>query len=275
MTCSNASFQSAFRAHLIFRCGADLEDATNTDRRIAELMPDGEPFHLRLYVSAMQFLSSYYSGKIEDCRRAASDLLSAARKAGERPGVCVAQAELAIVLNFCGEFRQALDSSNDALKNYDETSWAFYTHRLGWEPSVVANCQKGVALLSRQACGCPGCISQRHQPRGSRGPSRRQSLCLLLCGPVPAFLAGDFAGMRHYASRCIPLGKSYNVPQYVAWSDCLGAAALAEEGKTSEALQSFESGRRVRLGLATLATALLPNWRALSFIGKAATSVRR
>jgi hypothetical protein len=68
-------------------------------------------------------------------------------------------------------------------------------------------------------------------------------------GLFPAFLAGDFARMRFYASRCIPLGKSYNVPQYVAWSDCLGAAALAEEGKAEEAVQSFESGRCIRLGL--------------------------
>ena len=236
--------------HLIFRCGADSEDATNTDRRIAELMPDGEPFHLRLYVSAMQFLSSYYSGKIEDCRRAASDLLSAARKAGERPGVCVAQAELAIVLNFCGEFRQALDSSNDALKNYDETSWAFYTHRLGWEPSVVANCQKGVALLSLgRLADAQAASANAINLAEAVGHPAVNLYAYCYAGLFPAFLAGDFAGMRHYASRCIPLGKSYNVPQYVAWSDCLGAAALAEEGKTSEALQSFESGRRVRLGL--------------------------
>jgi tetratricopeptide (TPR) repeat protein len=68
-------------------------------------------------------------------------------------------------------------------------------------------------------------------------------------GLFPAFLAEDFAGIRHYASRCIPLGKSYNAPQYVAWSECLGAVALAEEGKATEAIQSFERGRRARLGL--------------------------
>jgi tetratricopeptide (TPR) repeat protein len=198
----------------------------------------------------MQFLSYYYSGKLEDCRRVASGLLTAAREVGNRPGVCIAQAELAIVSNFYGEFQQALDRSNQALEHYDDTSWAFYTHRLGWEPSVVANCQKGIALLSlgrledAQAASARAIILAE-----ALGHPAVDLYAYCYGGLFPAFLVGDFAGMRYYAARCIPLGKSYNVPQYVAWSDCLGAVAIAEEGKAEEAVRCFESGRRVRLGL--------------------------
>ena len=57
------------------------------------------------------------------------------------------------------------------------------------------------------------------------------------------FLADGFAALHKHANRCIALGKAYNVPQYVAWSFCLRAAAFAEEGNAEEARESFEEGR--------------------------------
>jgi hypothetical protein len=85
--------------------------------------------------------------KSRQCEAAATKLLAAANTAQDPSGICVAYAELAVVSLFRGKFQQASLQSDQALKNYDKTNAGIYVHRLGWEPSFMAHCNRGLALL--------------------------------------------------------------------------------------------------------------------------------
>jgi DNA-binding SARP family transcriptional activator/class 3 adenylate cyclase len=236
--------------NLIFHWGAATKDATAARERIMKLMPHDEPFYRLFYILSTDFLNHYFQGEAGKCKEAATKLLAVAQKERDPSGVCVAQAELAILSNFQGKFRQALDHSIQATGNCDKTKTSYFAQRLGWEPSIVAHCQKAIALI---CLGRPGdAQAATENAIGAAEALDHPAVTIYAycyAGVFSAFLADDFAALHKHANRCIAMGKTSNVPQYMAWSFCLRAAAFAEEGNVEEARESFEKGKTLRAGL--------------------------
>jgi DNA-binding SARP family transcriptional activator len=236
--------------NLIFHWGAATKDATAARERIMKLMPHDEPFYRLFYILSTDFLNHYFQGEAGKCKEAATKLLAVAQKERDPSGLCVAQAELAILSNFQGKFRQALDHSIQATGNCDKTKTSYFAQRLGWEPSIVAHCQKAIALI---CLGRPGdAQAATENAIGTAEALDHPAVTIYAycyAGVFSAFLADDFAALHKHANRCIAMGKTYNVPQYMAWSFCLRAAAFAEEGNVEEAQESFEKGKTLRAGL--------------------------
>ena len=241
--------QPAIWPNLMACCGPASKDTVSAQERIAELMPPDEALHRRVYVLAIEFLSHCYSGKSVKSKQVAAKLLAAARQSQDLSALSIAYAQLAMVSNFRGKFQQALQHAKEALRNYDKANASTYARRFGWEPSVVASRQKGLAAL------CLGMLDDARAAYANAiamadtldHPNVTIDACCY-ASLFPAFLARDFEALETYASRCIALAKMHETSSYLVWSYCLGAVALAEQGNIEEAIQSFEKGRSFGVG---------------------------
>ncbi len=232
---------------LISVLGPDAKEASEVHQSVMKLMPADEPFYRRLHVSNVLFVTRYNLGQYKRCEEEAKRLLLAAQQACDPVGLCIAHVQFSVASNLQGQFDRALAHINQALPHYEETKDSTsYVRRFGWDPGVVARCHQAISLYclgfiddARSTAACAISIAE-----SSDHPN-------MIChaygyaGLFPAFLAYDFENLKSFSSRCSRTAETYNLVEWIGWSECLRAAAIAQSDQPCEAINIFSNGIRV------------------------------
>jgi class 3 adenylate cyclase/tetratricopeptide (TPR) repeat protein len=220
------------------------------ERERKQMTPDTPDVRRRLILSILVF--GYFNfAQYQDAYETAEELLAAAQNSPDLILACTAHAACAISSNAMAQFAKALHHANEALVYYNAVEKRPNAWHYVWDFSVVANCAKGLA--SWHLGGAKDAETAFAEARRVAEASMHANTIGHACafgGMIPAFFAQDYAALRSFAERCETIGKSHDLPQWLAWATCMIPAAMTPaEATAPSALHGYRQGLQMKASL--------------------------
>jgi class 3 adenylate cyclase/tetratricopeptide (TPR) repeat protein len=239
--------QLAIWPNLIATKGSEAPETLRAARRSRELLRHDDPFHRRLYVLGVSFLSEYNVARYREGRDVAEELLAASKAVGDKTGHLIAHAALAVTCNATGEFSLALHHANRALDHYVPSQYGPHSWRYMYESGVGSQCHKGLALWNiGKLDDAKAAFATALEMAKRLDHPNTSGYVFSYAGMIPAFLASDFETLKTYATLCQHLGTTHKIKQWEAWGLCFGAIAHIKSGQVKGGREAFEKGESLR-----------------------------
>ena len=245
------SFERAKTPNVIALRSFRVLDIHKAYERERKLLTPETPDVRRRHILAILVFSYFNFAQYQDAYATAEELLAAAQNSKDQILACSAHAACALATNAMSRFGEALHHAEQALDCYHAVEKPPNAWHYVWDFGVVANCAKGMALWHLGLVEDAGAVlaAARRAAEASAHPNTIGH-AYAFGGMIPAFFAQDYAALGAFAQRCEAIGKSHDLPQWLAWATCMIPAAKAPfEAVAAADLAQYRQGLQKKAGL--------------------------